>query len=244
MAETLKELQKKIEELEKKAAEAESPKKIGKRKAVEDVNGDKTRNESQSLIPTEDSSVKGDDDDEYLLTKELISLNNFTYFNDKENTIVAYKHAKKFYMKSDEYIGELKVYESSLANAGPCLYVKKSMIMENTKAQLSKLINKQIKFYGKKEKATLLGCFVSTVRNVDNEMCVNALVNNKAMLLPVKDLFGRVSKLTAVLQSGNIKKVNDEWLWSLTVKEIKLDDVKDGEMAYFKRTEPQIKFLA
>jgi len=33
MAETLKELQKKIEELEKKAAEAESPKKIGKRKA-------------------------------------------------------------------------------------------------------------------------------------------------------------------------------------------------------------------
>ncbi|KAF6016610.1 hypothetical protein EB796_025083 [Bugula neritina] len=179
-----------------------------------------------------------------LLTNESISLNSFTYFNDKENTIVAYKHAKKFYMKSDEHIGELKVYESSLANAGPCLYVKKSAIMENTKSQLSKLINKQIKFYGKKEKATLLGCFVSTVRNIDNEICVNALVNNKAMLIPVKDLFGRVSKLTAVLQSGKIKRVNDDWLWLLTVKEIKLDDVEDGKMAYFKRTEPQIKFLA
>ncbi|KAF6039170.1 hypothetical protein EB796_002510 [Bugula neritina] len=74
-------------------------------------------------------------------------------------------------------------------------------------------------------------------------MCANALVNNEAMLIPAKDLFGRVSKLSAVLQSENIKKVNDEWLWSLTVKEIKLDDVKDGEVAYFKRTEPQLKFL-
>ncbi|KAF6040996.1 hypothetical protein EB796_000713 [Bugula neritina] len=118
--------------------------------SVEDANGDKTKDDSQSLIPTEDSSVKGDDDDEYLLTKESILLNNFTYFNDKENTIVVYEHAKKFYMKSDEYIGELKVYEYSLANAGPSLYVKK--VMENTKVQLSKLINKQIKFYGKKKK--------------------------------------------------------------------------------------------
>jgi len=37
--------------------------------SAEYVNGDKTRNELQSLISTEDSSVKGDDDDEYLLTK-------------------------------------------------------------------------------------------------------------------------------------------------------------------------------
>jgi len=47
------------------------------------------------------------------------------------------------------------------------------------------------------------------VRNADNEMCSNVLVNNKAMLLPAKDLFGRVSKLSAVLQSENIKRVND-----------------------------------
>jgi len=64
------------------------------------------------------------------------------------------------------------------------------------------------------KKATLLGCFVSTVRVVDNEMCVNA------RLLTMKDWFGRVSKLTVVLQSGNIKRVNEEWLWPLTVKEI------------------------
>jgi len=103
--------------------------------SVEDVNGDKTRDESQSLIPTEDSSVKGDNDDDYLLTKESILINNFTYFNNKENTIVVYEHAKQFYMKSDEYIGELKVYESSLANAGPSLYVKKSWRIQKCNCQ-------------------------------------------------------------------------------------------------------------
>ncbi|KAF6026246.1 hypothetical protein EB796_015452 [Bugula neritina] len=39
----------------------------------------------------------------------------------------------------------------------------------------------------------------------------------------MKDWFGRVSKLTVVLQSGNIKRVNEEWLWPLTVKEISKD---------------------
>ncbi|KAF6039174.1 hypothetical protein EB796_002514 [Bugula neritina] len=103
--------------------------------SVEDVNGDKTKDDSQSLIPTEDSSVKGDNDDDYLLTKESILINNFTYFNDKENTIVVYKHAKQFYMKSDEYIGELKVYKSSSANAGPSLFVKKSWRIQKYNCQ-------------------------------------------------------------------------------------------------------------
>ncbi|KAF6039173.1 hypothetical protein EB796_002513 [Bugula neritina] len=79
-------------------------------------------------------------------------------------------------------------------------------------------------------------------------MCSNVLVNNEAMLIPAKDLFGRVSKLTAVLQSENIKKVNDEWLWKvdkilLTYNHEKQSYVESseftGELKFYESTIPK-----
>jgi len=177
----------------------------------------------------------------------LVPLNydqsQLSYYTDNDKIIPTFNHSRKFFFKSDEFIGELKLYESKILNSGPCLYVKKSKNLELFKTKLAKTFEKKVKFYGKSENSSLLGCYVDVVRNMEDEICVNAVVNGQPVLLNVQQLYGKVGKLTCVLRSGVIKKVNEDLFWSLNVTEIKLDDASPDEYNYFKRSEPIIKFL-
>lgn len=179
----------------------------------------------------------------YLPDESDFDVSKLSYYVEKDKTIVTYNHNKRIYINSDTYVGELKVYESTLQNSGPCLYVKKSSVLERLKNQISKTLGKDVRFYGKSDKNTLLGCYCDTVKNVEDVLCVNALVNGSPELLPVSTLFNKVCKLKVVLRSGAIKKSKGEWLWSLNVHELKIDDVGKDELGYFRRTEPKIKFF-
>jgi len=81
----------------------------------------------------------------------------------------------------------------------------------------------------------LLGCYVDVVKNMNDEICVNTVLNGQPLLLKVKQLFGKVGKLTCILRSGVIKKVNEELFWSLNVAEIKVDDISPDQYIYFKQ---------
>jgi len=138
----------------------------------------------------------------------------------------------------------LKIYESKIPNGGPCLYIKKSKELELFKTKLAKIFDKKVKFYGKYKNSTMLGCYVDVVKDMKDEICVNAVLNGQQLLLKVKQLFGKVGKLTCILRSGVIKKVNDKLFWSLNVTEIKVDDISADQYNYFKCAEPiSIRFL-
>jgi len=78
---------------------------------------------------------------------------------------------------------------------------------------------------------------------MNDEICVNAVINGQPLLLKIKQLFGKVGKLSCILRSGVIKKVSEELFWSLNVTEIKVDDISADQYSYFKRAEPIIRFL-
>lgn len=180
---------------------------------------------------------------DYLANITDIDLSKLSYYIDKDKYIVTYNHSKQFFMKSGEFIGEFKVYPSTLPKSGPCLYIKKGEIIEEMRNKISKTLAKNVMFYGKNQSNSLLGCFVDTVTNMDDELCVNAIVNGEKELFPVSNLFNRIAKMSAVLRSGLIKKSKNDLFWSLTVNEIKIQDVPIDQVPYFKRTEPNVRFL-
>lgn len=190
-----------------------------------------------ALIGEDDEVTKG-----YFINISDIDATKFSYYLEKERFIVTYQHSKQFFVKSGEFTGEFKVFPSNIANAGPCIYIKKNEVIESLKEQISKLLGKLVKFYGKNDKNSLLGCFIDITRNMDNALCVNALVNGEPELVPVEKLFGRVGKLSAVLRSGPVKKSKGDLFWSLSVTQIKIDDIPADQIGYYKRAEPLIRF--
>jgi len=79
----------------------------------------------------------------------------------------------------------------------------------------SQIIGKNIRFHGKNENSPLVGCYVDVVRNMEDKTCVNARVNEKPVLLLVKELEKMCMRLTAVLRSGPIRMYKNEYVWSL-----------------------------
>jgi len=156
---------------------------------------------------------------------------------------LTYKHEKNFYIRSSEFTGELKCYKSILPNGGPCLYIRKSRVLESLKNCASQIIGKNIRFHGKNENSPLVGCYVDVVRNMEDKACVNARVNGKPVLLMVEELEKMCMRLTAVLRSGPIRMYKNEHVWSLNISEIQLDDLGPNEKGYFKVNKPNLKFL-
>ena len=205
-----------------------------------------TDDDDISEIEQTNPTLQGNESDEeqqILLSENDLYPQHFSYIKEDEKILLAYKHSKRFYIKSDEFIGELKVFNSTFSNGGPFLYIKKSQIMEQVKHHITKILKKPVKFYGKNNSSPLLGCYVDTFTNEQNVCCVNALVNGKPELLPVKNLCGKICKLTAILRSGSIKKVNNEHFWSLAVTELKIDDIADEQIGYFKHKETHLNIL-
>jgi len=58
----------------------------------------------------------------------LVPLNydhsQLSYYTDNDKIIPTFNHSRKIVFKSDEFIGELKIYDSKIPNSGSCLYIK------------------------------------------------------------------------------------------------------------------------
>ena len=175
------------------------------------------------------------------LSQFKLNLLNYAKESDEKYT-VSYSHNRRFFVKSDEFVGELKMYPSKLENAGPCLYVRKNQLLETMTNSISEMLKKPVKLRGK-ESNTLFGCYIDTVFNANGDMCVNALVDNSPALLPVEKLYKKICKLSAVLRSVNVKKVKNEYVWNLNIHELKIDELSKDALRYFVRSGPKISFF-
>ena len=100
-----------------------------------------------------------------------------------------------------------------------------------------------MQLYGKDEKSTLLGCFVDGIKNMDNVLCINALVDGVPQLMSVDELFGKQCRLQAILRSGPLKDSKNGKHWSLNVTEVQIDKIPDNYEGYFRTATPKLKFL-
>lgn len=159
-----------------------------------------------------------------LSTVQEFNPNNLGIIRDFDKSYLTYLSDKRFYLKSDQWVGEARVYLSKLENGGPCILVKKSDIMERVREELGGRLKTKVKFYGKDESA-YIGCYAETTKNSANIQCINAVRNGQPVLLPIEQLERNTWQFTAFLRSGGIKKSNkikDETLWSLTIVELVL----------------------
>ena len=90
------------------------------------------------------------------------------YMTDKNDKfIITYNHDKRIFIQSGDFVGDIKAYASAFPNSGPCVYIKKGEVVEQVKRGIEKMLKKPIKFYGKND-SELMGCFIDTVKNMDN----------------------------------------------------------------------------
>ncbi|KAF6040999.1 hypothetical protein EB796_000716 [Bugula neritina] len=60
----------------------------------------------------------------YSQEKKCFRQKKMAFHREAGRTIVTYNHERELYIKTSDFIDELKYYESTIPNTGPCLYVK------------------------------------------------------------------------------------------------------------------------
>ena len=90
-----------------------------------------------------------------------------------------------------------------------------------------------------------MGWFIDTVRNMNNEQCVNAVVHEVAILLPANALKEKSGvMISAILRSGPLQKSEIDFRnWSLKICNIKISKLSENYNGYFERATPNLMFL-
>ena len=60
--------------------------------------------------------------------------------DENDKFILTYNHDKRFFIKSRDFIGDIKTYPSTqrIQTVGPCVYVKKRVIVNKVKSEIEK----------------------------------------------------------------------------------------------------------